>query len=156
VLGGGEPTIPGISIGHNEYGAWGLTVFDLDAEDLYVYQLNPQNKNQYKYQNEWEDIRIIKDTIQVKGAPDVFVEHKYTRHGPVTFVDEKNNLAYAMRCGWMEIGGAPYMASLRIDQAKTWEEFREGCSYSHIPGENMIWADKKGNIGWQAVGVAPL
>jgi penicillin G amidase len=156
VLGGGEPTIPGISIGHNEYGAWGLTVFDLDAEDLYVYELNAQNKNQYKYQGKWEDMRIIKDTIKVKSAPDVFVEHKYTRHGPVTYVDEKNNLAYAVRCGWMEIGGAPYMASLRIDQAKNREEFREGCSYSHIPGENMIWADKKGNIGWQATGVASI
>ncbi len=156
VLGGGEPTIPGISIGHNEYGAWGLTVFELDAEDLYVYELNPQNKNQYKYQSSWEEMRTIKDTIKVKGTPDVFVEHKYTRHGPVTYVDEKNNLAYAVRCGWMEIGGAPYMASLRIDQAKSWEEFREGCSYSHIPGENMIWADKKGNIGWQATGVAPV
>jgi penicillin G amidase len=156
VVGGGEPTIPGISIGHNEYGAWGLTVFDLDAEDLYVYQLNPQNKNQYKYLSGWEEMRMIKDTIKVKGAPDVFVEYKYTRHGPVTYVDNENSLAYAVRCGWMEIGGAPYMASLRIDQAKNWEEFREGCSYSHIPGENMIWADKKGNIGWQAVGIAPI
>lgn len=27
VIGGGEPEIPGISIGHNEFGAWGLTVF---------------------------------------------------------------------------------------------------------------------------------
>ena len=35
---------------------------------------------------------------------------------------------------------------LRIDQANNWEDFREACSYSHIPGENMIWADKKGNI----------
>ena len=43
-----------------------------------------------------------------------------------------------------------------MDQAKTWEEFREACNYSHIPGENMIWADKKGNIGWQSVGIAPI
>ena len=35
VIGGGEPEIPGISIGHNEYGAWGLTVFRTDGEDLY-------------------------------------------------------------------------------------------------------------------------
>ena len=27
VIGGGEPEIPGISIGHNEFGTWGLTVF---------------------------------------------------------------------------------------------------------------------------------
>jgi penicillin amidase len=56
----------------------------------------------------------------------------------------------------MEPGGAPYLASLRIDQATDWESFREACSYSHIPGENMIWADKKGNIGWQAVGIIPI
>ncbi|MEP2670000.1 MAG: penicillin acylase family protein [Cyclobacteriaceae bacterium] len=156
VVGGGEPTIPGISIGHNDYGAWGLTVFEIDSEDLYVYELNPANKNQYKYKGGWEDMRLEKDVIKVKGAPDVNVEHKYTRHGPVTMVDEKNNIAYAVRAGWMEIGGSPYLASLRMDQAKTWEEFREACSYSHLPGENMIWADKEGNIGWQVVGVAPM
>ncbi|MFM8912198.1 MAG: penicillin acylase family protein, partial [Flammeovirgaceae bacterium] len=47
VVGGGEPTIPGVSIGHNDYGAWGLTVFALDGEDLYVYELNPNNPRQY-------------------------------------------------------------------------------------------------------------
>jgi penicillin amidase len=156
VVGGGEPTIPGVSIGHNEFGAWGLTIFDIDAEDAYVYELNPKNQNQYKYLGQWEDMRIIKDTIKVKGASPFFAEHKFTRHGPVTFINLKNNVAYAVRCGWMEPGGAPYMASLRIDQSTTWEEFRESCSYSHIPGENMIWADKKGNIGWQTVGVAPI
>lgn len=156
VIGGGEPEIPGISIGHNDHAAWGLTIFGIDAEDLYVYELNPQNQNQYRYQAKWEDMRIIKDTIRVKGTPDVFVEHKYTRHGPVTYADSKNNKAYAVRCGWLEPGGAPYLASLRINQASTWEEFRAACSYSHIPAENMIWADRKGNIGWQAVGIAPI
>ena len=156
VVGGGEPTIPGVSIGHNDYGAWGLTIFSIDGEDTYVYELNPQNKNQYKYQGRWEDMRIIKDTVKVKGAPDVYIDHKFTRHGPVTFVDADSNVAYAVRAAWMEAGGAPYMASLRIDQATNWQEFRDGCSFSHIPGENMIWIDKKGDIGWQTVGVAPI
>ncbi len=156
VVGGGEPTIPGISIGHNEDGAWGLTIFSIDGEDLYVYELNPANPNQYRYNGNWENFKVIKDTIAVKGQDDVFVDHKFTRHGPVTFIDSLKHTAYAVRCAWMEPGGAPYLASLRIDQAKTWDEFRDGCSYSHIPGENMIWADKKGNIGWQAVGIAPI
>jgi penicillin G amidase len=156
VVGGGEPTIPGISIGHNDAGAWGLTVFDIDGEDLMVYDLNPENLNQYKYNNHWEDMTLIMDTLQVKGASDVFVEHKYTRHGPVTFVDAKRKKAYAVRCAWLEPGGAPYLASLRMNTATTWEEFREACTYSHLPGENMIWADRKGNIGWQVVGIAPV
>ncbi len=156
VVGGGEPEIPGISIGHNNQAAWGLTIFGIDSEDLYVYELNPENQNQYRYMAQWEDMRIIKDTIHIKNAPDVFVEHKYTRHGPVTYSDTKSNTAYAVRCAWLESGGAPYLASLRMNQATTWEEFREACSYSHIPAENMIWADRKGNIGWQATGIAPI
>lgn len=156
VIGGGEPEIPGISIGHNEYGAWGLTVFRTDGEDLYVYDLNPDNLNQYKYKGEWVDMEVVTETIKVKGQDDATVDLSYTRHGPVTYIDAKRNKAYAVRCAWLEPGGSPYLASLRMDQAKTWEEFREACNYSHIPGENMIWADKEGNIGWQAVGIAPI
>lgn len=156
VVGGGEPTIPGISIGHNDFGAWGLTIFDIDGEDIMVYDINPQNQNQYWYNNAWEEVKVITDTIKVKNANAVIVEHKYTRHGPVTFTDTKRNKAYAVRAAWMQAGGAPYLASLRMNGATTWEEFREACAYSHIPAENMIWADKKGNIGWQTVGIAPI
>jgi len=156
VIGGGEPEIPGVSIGHNEYGAWGLTIFGTDSEDLYVYELNPANLRQYKYKGDWEDMRVIIDTIKVKGKDEVKVDLLYTRHGPVSYVDSLNRKAYAIRCGWLEPGGSPYLASLRMDQAKTWEEFREACSYSHIPSLNMVWADKKGNIGWQVVGITPV
>lgn len=156
VIGGGEPEIPGISIGHNEYGTWGLTVFETDGEDLYVYDINPDNPLQYKYKGEWKDMTTITESIPVKGQANETVDLHYTIHGPVSFIDSTLNKAYAVRCAWLEPGGSPYLASLRMDQAKTWEEFREACNYSHIPGENMIWADKVGNIGWQAVGIAPI
>jgi len=156
VIGGGEPEIPGISIGHNEHGAWGLTVFNTDGEDLYVYETNPDNPSQYRYLGEWEEMRTISETIEVKDARSVSVELKYTRHGPVVFEDQENSLAYAIRPAWMEVGGSPYLASLRMDQATSWEEFREASNFSNIPGENMIWADRQGNIGWQAVGIAPI
>ncbi|MCC6771014.1 MAG: penicillin acylase family protein [Gemmatimonadaceae bacterium] len=156
VIGGGEPTVPGVSIGHNEYGAWGLTVFSTDGEDLYVYKTNPANRSMYRYRGAWEAMRTVRETIPVKGSGPETVTLKYTRHGPVVYEDTARGLAYAVRAAWMEPGGAPYMASLRMDQARTWEDFREACSYSNIPGENMIWADVKGNIGWQAVGIAPI
>ncbi len=156
VIGGGEPEIPGVSIGHNEYGAWGLTVFQTDGEDLYVYDTRPGNLNEYRYQGRWEPMRVIVDTVAVKNESPYVVELKFTRHGPVVYQDEARHKAYAVRAAWMEIGGAPYLASLRMDQARTWEEFRDACSYSHIPGENMVWADVEGNIGWQAVGIAPI
>ncbi|MCK5705829.1 MAG: penicillin acylase family protein, partial [Cyclobacteriaceae bacterium] len=156
VIGGGEPEIPGISIGHNEYGAWGLTVFRTDGEDLYVYDLNPDNLYQYQYKGQWENMKIIKEAIPVKGEEPTVVELRYSRHGPITFIDSVNLKAYAVRCAWLEPGGAPYLASLRMDQATSWDEFRAACSFSNIPGENMVWAGKDGTIGWQAVGIAPI
>ncbi len=84
------------------------------------------------------------------------MELKYTRHGPVIFEDRANRKAYALRAAWLEPGGAPYLASLRMNQARTWEEFREACSFNHMPSENMVWVDRQGNIGWQAAGIQPL
>lgn len=155
VIGGGEPVLPGISIGHNEHGAWGLTIFSTDGEDLLVYDTDPSDPDRYRYKGEWERMRIIRDTIAVKGRSPEIVEHRYTRHGPVVHRDVTRRKAFAVRAAWMEVGGAPYLASLRMDQARTWEEFREANRYSHIPGENMVWADRRGHIGWQAVGIAP-
>jgi len=156
VIGGGEPVLPGVSIGHNEYGAWGLTIFGSDTEDLYVYDTNPANPNQYKYRGAWEDMRVIKDTIPVKGESPASVDLKFTRHGPVLSEDVAHHKAYALRAAWMETGAAPYLASLRMDQAKTWEEFVQACTYSRIPSENMVWADRQGHIGYQAVAITPL
>jgi penicillin G amidase len=156
VIGGGEPVLPGVSIGHNEHGAWGLTIFGSDTEDLYVYETNPANTNQYRYRGAWEDMRVVRDSIPVKGQAPVAVELKYTRHGPVLAEDKAHRKAYALRAAWMEPGAAPYLASLRMDQAKSWQEFVEACSYSRIPSENMVWADRTGNIGYQVVAITPL
>ena len=156
VIGGGEPVLPGVSIGHNEHGAWGLTIFGQDAEDLYVYDTNPANANEYRYQGAWESMRVIADTIPVKGTTLRAVELKFTRHGPVVFEDRANRKAYALRAGWLEPGGAPYLASLRMNQATNWEEFREACTFSRMPSENMVWVDRSGTIGWQAAGIQPI
>ncbi|MGA0556513.1 penicillin acylase family protein [Larkinella sp. VNQ87] len=157
VVGAGEPALPGISVGHNAFGAWGLTIFETDTEDLYVYETNPANPNQYRYKGRWENLRTLADTIQVKGQKPVAVSLKYTRHGPVVFEDGKNHTLYAVRAAWLETGCAPYLASLRMNQARTWSEFRQACTFSRIPGENMVWAGRlAGTIGWQAAGISPI
>jgi penicillin amidase len=155
VIGAGEPSLPGVSIGHNDVGAWGLTIFGTDSEDIYVYDTNPANPSQYKYKTGWEAMKIVRETIPVKGEAARNVELKFTRHGPVVFEDIAHHKAYAVRAAWLETGGAPYLASLRMDQSKSWEEFVEASSFSYSPAENMVWADTAGNIGYQAVGIAP-
>lgn len=156
VVGGGEPVIPGVSIGHNEYGAWGLTIFSTDNEDMRVYDIHPDHPTQYRFRDEWVEMRAISDTIKIKDQEDRIVTHYYTVHGPVTFIDEELNKAVAVQFAWLEPGSAPYLASLKMDQSKNWEEFRDACTYNFIPAENMVWADREGNIGWQATGIAPV
>ena len=127
VVGAGEPTLPGISVGHNDYGAWGLTIFETDNEDLYVYEINPANPNQYRYKGRWVSMKIVTETIPMKNGKSVTATLKYTQHGPVVFDDTQHHKAYAIRAGWLETGCAPYLASLRMNQAHNWTEFRQAC-----------------------------
>ena len=155
VIGAGEPSIPGVSNGHNDYGGWGYTIYGADTEDLYVYDINPADPLQYKYGNGWETMKVVQETIPVKGRAAERVDLKFSRHGPVIFEDKAHHKAYAVRAAWLEPGGAPYLGSLRIDQAQTWDQFRDAISFARIPAMNFIWGDRTGNIGYNAAVIAP-
>ena len=156
VIGGGEPVLPGVSIGHNNFGAWGLTIFSTDQEDLYVYDSDPKNSDRYRYSDRWEEMTIVSEKIPVKDAAPFEATLKFTRHGPVIYEDKEHHQAVALRAAWLETGCAPYLASLRIDQAESWPEFQEACFKNRTPSLNMLWADRRGNIGWQATGLVPI
>ena len=158
VIGAGEPALPGLSLGHNEQIAYALTIFSFaDEEDLYVYDTNPQNPSQYLYRGNWEDMRIIEERIPVRGGSSVTVVLKFTRHGPVLSEDPAHHKAYALRAAYLEHEGtASYLASLRVDQARNWDEFVSGMEKHYTPSENMVYADIHGNIGWFGCSIAPI
>jgi penicillin amidase len=158
VIGAGEPALPGISLGHNERIAYALTIFSFaDEEDLYVYDTNPGNPNQYRYQGAWEDMEVVTEPIAVRGAAPVAGVLKFTRHGPVISEDAAHGKAYALRAAYLEHEGtAVYLSSLRIDQARNWDEFVAGMEKHYTPSENMVYADVDGNIGWFGGSIAPL
>ncbi|OSI22143.1 penicillin acylase family protein [Bradyrhizobium canariense] len=155
VIGAGEPALPGISIGHNGTIAFGLTIFNVDQEDLYVYERNPENPNQYRYGNGWEDMRIVHEKEQVKGESDRDLELKFTRHGPVIYVDDANKRAFAVRSIWFEPGTSAYFGSSDYMTAKDWNGFLGAMRRWGAPSENQVYADTKGNIGWVAAGKTP-
>ncbi|WP_431016364.1 penicillin acylase family protein [Bradyrhizobium pachyrhizi] len=155
VIGAGEPALPGISIGHNDTIAFGLTIFNVDQEDLYVYELNPDNPNQYRYGSGWEDMRIVHEKEAVKGEADRDLELKFTRHGPVIFVDADNKHAFAVRSIWFEPGTSAYFGSSDYMTAKNWNGFLGAMRRWGAPSENQVYADTSGNIGWVAAGKTP-
>ena len=156
VTGIGEPAIPGVSNGHNESIAFGGTYFAIDQQDLYVYELNPANQSEYKYKDAWEPFRVIQEQILVKGQAPVAADLKFTRHGPVIYVERAKNRAFAVRTDWLDPGTAPYMASLGFMRAQTFEQFTHALEGWGSPPINHVYADLKGNIGWAPMGFAPI
>ena len=123
-IGAGEPALPGISIGHNGTIAFGLTIFNVDQEDLYVYELNPADPNQYRYKDGWETMRVGQgEGRRSRARRDREVELKFTRHGPVIHVDAANNRAFAVRSIWFEPGTSAYFGSSDYMTAKDWNGF---------------------------------
>jgi penicillin amidase len=154
VIGAGEPALPGISLGHNGAIAFGLTIFPLDQEDLYVYELNADG-TQYRYKDGWEAFKVIRESVSVKGAAAREVELVFTRHGPVLHVDKDKRRAYALRSGWLEPGMSPYFGSLDYMRAKDFNAFKAALVNWGAPTLNQVYADVKGNIGWAPSGLAP-
>ncbi|MEW6763390.1 MAG: penicillin acylase family protein [Pseudomonadota bacterium] len=156
VIGAGEPALPGVSIGHNGKVAFGLTIMSIDQEDLYVYETNPANPNQYRYGGGWEDFRIVREKVEVRGAPARTVELRFTRHGPVIHQDAGTRRAFAVRTAWTAPGMAPYFGSIDYMQAQDFTQFRRAMRRWGAPTENQVYADTAGNIGWVAGGLAPV
>lgn len=158
VIGAGEPALPGVSMGHNDRIAFGLTIFAFgDEEDLYVYDTNPANPAEYRYQGRWEKMRQVDESIPVRGATPAVRNLKFTRHGPVIHEDLVRHKAYALRAAYLEYPGtAAYLASLRLNQAQNWNEFVAGMEKHYTPSENMVYADVDGNIGWFGGSIAPI
>jgi penicillin amidase len=154
VIGAGEPGLPGVAVGHNEKIAWGFTIFGLDQQDLYLAELDPANPEQYKTEHGWERMEVKTETINVRGGTPVVVKLKFTRHGPVLWEDGKR----ALTLHWVgaEPGTAGYLGSLALDRAQNWQEFEQAMPRWKVPSENIVYADRDGNIGEHSTGLAPL
>jgi penicillin amidase len=155
IIGAGEPALPGVSIGHNDHGAFGLTIFGIDQEDLYVYALNPANPDQYRYGDGWESMTVVHEAIPVKGEAPREVELRFTRHGPVLAWDPAHGRAFALRSVWGQPGASGYFQATWLTQAKTWGDFVTAHDHWGAPPQNLVWADDSGAIGWAGSGLAP-
>jgi penicillin amidase len=150
VIGAGEPALPGISIGHNERIAFGLTIFPIDQADVYVYE---KEDDAYRYADGWERFTQVSESIVVRGAENVETKLRFTRHGPV--IHETDQHAFAIRAGWLEPGMAPYFGSIDYMRASNWREFLAAMNRWGSPPENQVYADVDGNIGYKPGGLFP-
>jgi penicillin amidase len=157
VIGGTEPALPGVAVGHNERIAWGFTIVGTDQTDIFVEETHPGDPNRYRVAGDWQPMRIERQAIGVRGEPEPRItELKFTRHGPVIFEDPERHRAYALRWIGCEPGTAGYLGALALDRAGSWQEFLDAATRWKLPSENMVYADVDGHIGWIAAALTPV
>jgi len=137
-IGTALPGAPGVIIGHNERIAWGVTNLHFDVQDLYLSDAAAS---------------ATTEIIHVRGQPDVSFSVARTRRGPV--LTELGNQKAALR--WVVADPAIWeFPFVELNQAGNWTEFRRALARFPGPGQNFVYADKEGNIGYQAAGRLPI
>jgi penicillin amidase len=166
VAGVSFPFSPGVLIGHNDRIAWGFTSAEGDTQDLYLERLAVDG-SAAEYMGAMEPVTRHREEIQVRGRsePEI-VEVRETRHGPIidsyligirspTVVEGGIRKTYSLRWAGFDHGVEP-ASVLRLNTAGTWDEFRAALAEWDCPGQNAVYADVDGTIGYQLTGAYPV
>ncbi|MBS1853025.1 MAG: penicillin acylase family protein [Acidobacteria bacterium] len=152
VIGVTLPGMPYVIVGHNQRVAWGFTNVGPTVEDVYVENFGPDGK--YQTPQGWREPEHRHEVIHVAGKPDVAVDVVITRHGPlISELVPGEGRKLALR--WTLYDGIrnPFFA---VNSAQNWEEFRKAFAELDAPGQNVVYADVDGNIGYQTTGKVPI
>ena len=150
VSGAALPGVPCVITGHNEQIAWGVTNMQTDVMDLYAEQLD-ERTGHYVFQGKTEQAILNRQVIGVRGGKPAEINNWVTRHGPVVLHSGGQNLSLR----WSAADGFSF-PFLAIDRASNWKEFRAPLRDYWGPGQNFVFADRAGNIGYQATGRMPV
>lgn len=149
---------PGIVIGQNQHIAWGVTNSQVDVQDLYIERFHPQQPGLYEFRGEWLQAEHRVETIKVKGQADHTEEIWVTHHGPVLTPAvglPKDAPALALR--WTaHLPGTLTTGMLRLNTASNWGEFLGALELWDVPGQNFVYADVDGNVGYTLTGRIPI
>lgn len=158
---------PGVVIGHNDHIAWGVTNAGADVQDLYQITVNPDNPLQYRWNGDWRDMTVHEETINFgDGEAPLTIQVRETHFGPIindNQIDEatgeilgfNNTDPLVMR--WTGSDPGTLMTSLRaLNFATNWDEFRDALRFWNVPSQNFVYADVRGNIGYQLPGSMPI
>jgi penicillin G amidase len=152
VVGVTLPGMPYVIVGHNQRIAWGFTNVGPTVADAFIENFNAQGA--YRTPQGWQQPEHRSEVIRIKDKADVALEVKITRHGPiVTDVLPGETRQIALR--WTLYDGLR-MPFFDVDTAQNWEEFRKAFSQLDAPGQNVVYADVDGNIGYQTTGRVPI
>ena len=146
------PGMPSVIVGHNQRIAWGFTNVGPTVTDIYIENFNGQGA--YQTPAGWVQPEHRVEIIHVKGKPDVTLDVKITRHGPIiTDLVPGETRPLALR--WTLYDGLR-IPFFDVDAAQNWDQFQAAFSKLDAPGQNVVYADVDGNIGYHTTGKVPI
>jgi len=155
VTGVSLPGLPMVLVGHNDRISWGMALAFTDAEDLFVEQIDSQNR--YLFKDEWRDLEIIDETIEVKKKVLPHLEKvMLTHHGPIisdVVGSPENKLSVCSMAlrptqsmdGWF-----------KLNTARNWDDFVDAMRLIDASQLNVSYADVENNIGQWVTGAVPV
>ncbi|AZB44945.1 penicillin acylase family protein [Bacillus sp. FJAT-42376] len=150
--------VPGIILGHNAKIAWGVTNTGPDVQDLYIEKRNPQDESKFLHNGKWEQAKVIKEPIKVKGKETIPYKVTETRHGPVISefaLDKKKDTVLALK--WTALmPSTELQAVLNMNRAQNWNDFEKALEGFHVPTQNFVFAGEDGTIAYKANGKIPI
>lgn len=148
------PGAPLIVIGHNDRIAWGFTNNGADVQDLYIETFIPPDLH-YRVPGKpgWAKAQVFDEVIHVKDHPDEHFQVVVTRHGPIVRID--GDKEYALKWTALEPGGLGNTYNW-LSRAQNWDEFRAVMKNVWGPGQNAVYADVEGNIGYFMAARVPI
>lgn len=144
------PGTPAIIVGSNGQIAWSFTNSYGDWQDWVRLVSDPADPTRYKTPDGWATIEHRDETIQVKGQADTTLAIQTTRWGPIMATDvDGTPLALA----WIGAKPRAYnIALMRMEQIRTVSAAMDLAPQLGMPPQNLLVADREGNIGWTLAG----
>jgi penicillin amidase len=148
------PGEPVIVAGHNSDIAWGMTNVMLDGTDFYIETLN-KDSTKYLLNGKWKNLKIVYEKIATKEGDTITLPLRYTHRGPIIskFKNIKNK---AISMHWIGYEYSNEVAAVyKLNHAHNWQQFLDAVSNFGAVSQNIVYADKNGNIGIKLTGLIP-
>ena len=152
------PTIPFPLIGHDDFKAWGMTMFENDEVDLYKETFNPENENQVFFDGKWVNSQEINEQIKVKDKSPEDLNIRVTSHGPIIsdYIDGYTGSPLAFSWVFYNLENPFFDMLYDVTTSNDIADFQSSISKVTSPGLNFSYVDKEGNIAWWATGRLPV
>ena len=170
IRGASAPGVPFVVLGQNDEIAWGFTTTHSDTQDLFVEKLDPEQPGHYLTPSGSLPFETREEAIKIRGQDNVMITVRGSRHGPIldelADAREFESAAAATRARGETVIALAWPA-LRDDdlipqaiygfnKAQNWSEFLEASRFFHSPQQNIVYADRAGDIGLVVPGRVPM